>query len=103
MAKIQQIDATASIFSLKETHCKCPRCRAMTKCWGNFGHLKHEIEADPKLAREKLCQRCCDSILTDFPLHESADFIKLYQEKEKIFFKETGGFIDSFEKATIWV
>jgi len=96
------MENTATIISLKDTHCKCPRCKAMTKCWGNFGHTAKEIEENPKLAQEKLCQRCTDIILEQNPYHPSVEYIKLYQQKEKEYFKEHGTWIDSFEKVVLW-
>lgn len=93
---------SASIVSLRETHAKCPRCKHMHLSWGNFGHLKSEIKSDPKLAKEKLCQRCSDVIVSQNPDHPSVNYIKLFQEKEKEYYKKTGGYIDTFEKITLW-
>jgi hypothetical protein len=55
---------------------KCPRCWHWHGVTENFGHLPEEIVADPKLAKEKLCDRCQQIILIDFPNHPSAAHIK---------------------------
>jgi hypothetical protein len=96
------MENTVSITSLKNTHAKCPRCKVMTKCWGNFAHTPQEIKDNPKLADEKLCQRCVDIILIQNPDHPSVPWIKLYQQKEKEYVKEHGTWIDSKDKVTLW-
>lgn len=101
--KNNNIDATASIKSLNKTHAKCPRCKHHHLGWGAFGHLKYEIDLNPKLIFERLCQRCIDVILLEHPNHESVQYIKLYEEKEKEYYNINGTWIDSMDKITIWV
>lgn len=55
---------------------KCPRCWHCHGVTENFGHLPDEIEADPSLAKEKLCDNCQQTILSDYPNHPSVPHIK---------------------------
>jgi hypothetical protein len=55
---------------------KCPRCWHWHGVNENFGHLPEEIVANPKLAKEKLCDNCQQIILTDFPNHPAVPQIK---------------------------
>lgn len=42
----------------------------------NFGNLPEEVAIDPKLATERLCDRCQDVILKDYPEHPSVPYIR---------------------------
>jgi len=55
---------------------KCPRCWHWHGVIENFGHLPEEIAADQKLAKEVLCDRCQQIILTNFPNHPSVPHIR---------------------------
>ena len=55
----------------------CPRC------WNrhfddNFGFTNEQIIEFPELSNQKLCNRCKDAVVSDFPLHWSVDYIVNY-------------------------
>lgn len=62
---------------------KCPRCWHWHGVVENFGHLPEEIAAKPELAREKLCDRCQRTILTEFPDHPSVLHIRAALKKQR--------------------
>lgn len=67
-----------SVSSLDDgNHAKCPRCWHWHPDLLNFGHTWEEVNTNPKLRKEKLCNRCQDIILTEFPDHPSVPHIKL--------------------------
>lgn len=82
----EEIPPTIIVESMDDGHnVKCPRCWHWHGVIENFGHLPEDIEANPKLAKEKLCDRCQKIILTHFPNHPSVPHIKAaleYQRKK---------------------
>lgn len=62
---------------------KCPRCWRWHGVLENFGHRPEEEAIKPELAKEKLCDRCQQVILKDYPNHESVPFIKLALEEQR--------------------
>ncbi len=65
------------VESMNDGHnVKCPRCWHWHGVTDNFGHLPEEIEVNPSLAKEKLCDRCQQTILKDHPNHPSVPHIK---------------------------
>lgn len=62
---------------------KCPRCWHHHGCIENFGHLPDEIEANPRLGMEKLCDRCQSVILEEYPNHPSAVHIRAALELQR--------------------
>lgn len=61
---------------------KCPRCWHWHGVVENFGHLPQEIELNPKLAKEKLCDKCQQIIVNDFPNHPSVPHIMSAMEAQ---------------------
>lgn len=75
---------TSSVKSMNDGHnVKCPRCWHWHGVVSNFGHTLDEIAANPELAKEKLCDDCQRTILTNFPNHPSVPHIKLALTKYK--------------------
>ena len=68
---------------------KCPRCWHWHGVTENFGHLPEEISANPKLAKEKLCDKCQQIILTDFPNHSAVPHIKAALAAQKTKYAST--------------
>ena len=68
---------------------KCPRCWHWHGSVENFGHLPEEITADPKLAKEKLCDSCQQTILRNFPDHPSVPHIHAALEAQRIKYQNT--------------
>ena len=69
---------TVSVESLKfnPNYCKCPRCQYWHTNKTSFGHLPEEIEKDPKLANEHLCDKCQEFLVNNFPGHPSVPYIQ---------------------------
>lgn len=68
---------TVKVESMNDGHnVKCPRCWHWHGVVENFGHLPEEIAANPKLEKEKLCDNCQKTILSDFPNHPAVPHIK---------------------------
>jgi hypothetical protein len=77
------------VESMNDGHnVKCPRCWHWHGVVENFGHLPADIEANPKLAKEKLCDRCQNVILTEFPNHPSVPHIKSALEAQRLKYKQ---------------
>lgn len=54
---------------------KCPRCYGAHTESLNFGHTEEEMAQNPKLEREKLCNRCTSTLMKHFPGHASVPYI----------------------------
>lgn len=82
---IERFDTELTVLTDDPHIVKCPRCWHCHGVTENFGHLPEEIEADPSLAKEKLCDNCQQIILNDYPNHPSVPYIKaaLTAQREK--------------------
>lgn len=89
------MEIAVTSMSSDEHAVKCPRCWHWHHIADNYGHTDDEIAADDAkylvmerkknetaLSREKLCDRCQQIILDDYPEHESVPFIKATIQKQ---------------------
>jgi len=100
MAK-PDLQVSVTIKSLKGVRPKCPRCKKHPRAtsWNNFGHTRLEIEANPELAKEKLCDRCSKQILDNWPGHPAFPYVQLYINKQK----EPGfKFAQTLDEVILW-